>query len=215
MTEATYHPLSSDVSMNINLQEYFLQGSIPDSSLDKLRERLKGLCDNVEEKHFKDLERTYILTGSSPTLPVNIVAKASKSYDNPSVPWQLRYIGPTDTGDRSKSTLIRSNVTLAVSDDPTKFLEELGFVFKFQTDIEGYFYRKGRVKVIVAKLCPHSNSYDRSKLDSVLNSFFVEISALSSSGDKQAGDEVRNISQLLHPLVVLEKLDHRQLQRLQ
>ena len=215
MAEATYHPLSPDLSMNINLQEYFLQGAINETHLDKLRERLRGVCDNVGEKRFRDLERTYSLAGPSSTVPVNIIAKASRSMDKPDVPWQLRYIGPTDTGDRSKNTMIRSNVTVAVSDDPTKFLEELGFIYKFQTEVEGYFYRKGRVKIIVAKLIPSPNSYDSGKLQIALNSYLVEVSALSQSGDKTASDEVAVFFQLLYPLVQLEKLDHRILQRIQ
>ena len=215
MTEATYHPLSPDLSMNINLQEYFLQGSINEAFLQKLRDRLKGVCDNVGEKQFRDLEKTYSLAGISTTIPVNVIAKASKSLDKPNVPWQLRYIGPTDTGDRSKSTMIRSNVTVAVSDDPTKFLEELGFVYKFQMEVDGFFYRKGRVKIIVAKLLPSPNSYDPAKLSIVHNSYLVEVSALSPAGDKTASDEVTNFGSLLYPLVQLEKLDHRSLQRLQ
>ena len=214
MAEATYHPLSPDLSMNINLQEYFLQGSINEAHLEKLRDRLKGVCDNVGEKRFRDIERTYSLAGISTTIPVNVIAKASKSIDKPSLPWQLRYIGPTDTGDRSKNTMIRSNVTVAVSDDPTKFLEDLGFVYKFQTEIDGYFYRKGRVKVIVAKLLPSPNSYDPGKLTIALNSYLIEVSALSPAGDKTASDEVTSFSQLLFPLVQLEKLDHRLLQRI-
>lgn len=212
MAQATYHPLSPDLSMNINLQEYFLQGSVPDANVSKLRERLKGLCDNVAEKIFKDHERTFVLPSTSGTIPVNIIAKASKSLDNPALPWQLRYIGPTET---SKPTMTRSNVTTAVSDDPSKFLEELGFVHKFRTDVEGYFYRKGRVKIVVAKMVPYQNSFDKSKVDSVFNSHLVEVSSLSSSVDKLAMDEVRSVAQLLAPLVMLEKLDHRQLQRLQ
>ena len=215
MAEATYHPLSPDLSMNINLQEYFLQGTFTESLLDKIRDRLKGVCDNVGEKRFRDLERTYFLAGTSTTIPVNVIAKASKSVDHPHMPWQLRYIGPTDTGDRAKNTMIRSNVTIAVSDDPTKFLEDLGFVYKFQTEVDGYFYRKGRVKVIIAKLLPYANSFEPAKLTHTLNCYFVEVSALSSSGDKAAGDEVTSFSQLLFPLVTLDKLDHRQLQRLQ
>ena len=212
MAQATYHPLSPDLSTNINLQEYFLQGSVSDVNVPKLQERLKGLCDNVGEKAFKDHERTYFLASTSGTIPVNIIAKASKSLENHTLPWQLRYIGPTET---SKPTMTRSNVTVAVSDDPSKFLEELGFVLKFQTDVEGYFYRKGRVKIIVAKMHPYPNSCDRGKLESVFNSHLVEVSSLSSSVDKLAMDEVRSVSQLLAPLVILEKLDHRLLQRLQ
>jgi len=217
MAEATYHPLSPDLSMNINLQEYFLQGAINETYLEKLRDRLKGVCDNTGEKRFRDLEKTYSLAGvsSSSSVPINITAKASKSMNNPDVPWQLRYIGPTDTGDRSKNVMIRSNVTVAVSDDPTKFLEELGFMYKFQTEVEGYFYRKGRVKVIVAKLLPSPNSYDPTKLQVAQNSYLIEISALSQSGDKTASDEVYAFGQLLYPIVPLERLDPRLLQRMQ
>ena len=40
---------------------------------------------------------------------------------------QLRYVGQSETGDKSRSTLLRSCVEVLTSDNVTTFLKELGF----------------------------------------------------------------------------------------
>ena len=40
---------------------------------------------------------------------------------------QLRYVGQSEMGDKSRSTLLRSCVEVSTSDNLTTFLKELGF----------------------------------------------------------------------------------------
>ena len=212
MVEAVnYQPLSGDnIAGNVNLQEYYLQGSIYDSYVDKLRERLQGLCDNVEPTTFTDHERTYYLKNPLSQAPP-IVVKTCKSIIQPNTPWQMKYVGSTD-GPRDKSTLIRSSVTVATSTDPGKFLEDLGFQMQFEITLNGFFYRKGNMKITVAKIAgPHQNPGNEAVAGK--DSYIVEISALATPRDESVGNEIRLFASHLKPIISLDKIDPRRLQQ--
>ncbi|XP_078486120.1 blcap protein [Ciona intestinalis] len=206
---ADYQPLSGDAPVIANMQEFFLQGSVLDTCVDKIHERLQGLCDNVSPEAFTDHERTYVMRNTTSNMPITV--KACQSLvDKSAAPWQIKYMGNTDVGDRTKSAMIRSSVSVAVSKDPSEFLEDLGFVLQFEVILKGYFYRKGRLKITVAKL---SGSIDPSKHEAGNMSHLIELSALASPLDESAGDEVRIFSQFLRPIVYLDKVDVRRLQQ--
>ncbi|XP_076803713.1 mediator of RNA polymerase II transcription subunit 18-like [Clavelina lepadiformis] len=214
MNDASYHPLSADSASNVNLQEFFLQGSVLDGSIDKLFGRLQGICDNVKPEMFTDRERTYYL--STPGLTTSVMVKACKSIIQPSAPWQIKYIGNIEAADHTKPAMIRSNVTVAVSQDPSQFLEELGFILRYEVVLRGQFYRKGNLKVTVAKLLLNSgiaaSTFDATKLEAANTSHLVEISALSLMRDDGVAEEVRRFAQLLAPIAMMEKVDHRRIQ---
>jgi len=213
MVEAVnYQPLSGDsIAGNVNLQEYYLQGSIYKAYVGTLRERLQGLCDNVEPTSFSDHERTYYLKNPMSQAPP-IVVKTCKSIIQPNTPWQMKYVGSTD-GSRDKSTLIRSSVTVAASTDPGKFLEDLGFQMQFEITLNGFFYRKGNMKITVSRVVPvpHQNqSNDAANAEK--DPYIVEISALATSRDESAANEIRIFASHLKPIITLDKIDPRRLQ---
>nr|CAB3263730.1 mediator of RNA polymerase II transcription subunit 18-like [Phallusia mammillata] len=211
---ANYQPLSGEIPSNVNVQEYFLQGSILDANADKLKQRLQGLCDNVPPEPFTDHEQIYFLKNATSMLP--IIVKACKSLAKPSTPWQIKYVGATEVGEHNKPTMIRSCVTVAVSNDPAQFLDNLGFSLQSEVILKGYFYRKGRLQITVSKISvPPTATCDTSKLEASASSHLVEVNTTASPRDETAGDEVKNFCQLLRPAIVLNKVDHRKLQQWQ
>lgn len=205
MESVDYQPLS--VSQNsVNTQECFLQGSIFDSCVEQLNERLRGLCDNVPAEQVVDNERNYLLKAGN-NAPIHV--KVCRTIAKNNVPLQLKYVGATD-GNRNKSTMTRSTVTVACNKGPDDFLKELGFQVQYDVQLRGKLYRKGNIKIIVAKIL---SKFDQNKYKAASSSHLVEISAPATARDETVSSELKIFAQSLRPIVHLDKVDNKKMQQ--
>ncbi|XP_064635064.1 mediator of RNA polymerase II transcription subunit 18-like isoform X2 [Lineus longissimus] len=191
-------------------QEYLLQGSILETSRDVLLHRLRGLCDNLETgpEMFHDHEMVYCMRGAGP--PVLFRARRSLSHQH--VPWHLRYVGQVDVGDKSRATLLRSCIDVSTSDNLMQFLVEMGFKLDHEHVVKGYLFTKGRMKITVSKIFRMLESNNTETIEPLSQSYLVELSIVTTPGQEQVQDDMRNFAEQLKPLVQLDKIDHRRLQ---
>lgn len=119
-------------------QEYLLQGSILDSSVQHLLHRLKGLCDNVDSgpESFNDHEVCFSLRAPNQTNPLLLRVRKSQDVD---APYQLRYIGQPELGDKMRPTLVRSSIDIACTNTVMEFLTELGCRVDFEYTDRGLY----------------------------------------------------------------------------
>jgi len=185
-------------------QEYLLQGSVLDAHLEVLNHRLKGLCDNVDVGHntFHEKEMLFTIRGGS-NVPLTLRVRHSLD-SNINVPWQLRYVGQPEMGNRP--TVVRSCYDIACSSNIVEFLTELGCRLEFEYVSKGYIYRKGRIKVTVSKIFKHGPG---DSIEPVTSSYIVEMSVLATSGSDQVADDMKVFADQLLPLVNLDKFDPR------
>ena len=193
--------------------EYLLQGSILDSSVDVLLCRLKGLCDHADspEEKFIDHEMAYAIKNTNIPQPLQFSVRHSLVHpDN----WQLRYLGHSEMGDKSRHTLIRNCVDVATSDNVVQFLHEAGFRLDHEFVVKGYYFHKGRMKITVSKIFKmlQQGNTASDNLESIVPSYLVELSVLAMSGQDAIAEDMKNFSEQLKPLVQLDKIDHRRLQ---
>uniref|UniRef100_A0A1B0ASX0 Mediator of RNA polymerase II transcription subunit 18 n=1 Tax=Glossina palpalis gambiensis TaxID=67801 RepID=A0A1B0ASX0_9MUSC len=189
-------------------QEYLLQGSIIESAVDHLLHRLRGLCDNVETspETFHDLEVCMSMRQQNAQVPINLRVRRALDRD---MPFQLRYIGHPEI-DRSRPTLVRSSLDVGCTSTVLEFLTELGCRLEYEYISQGYMFRKGRMKITVAKIFkiipgkPHDS-------EPVCQSYLVELSVVAPNGQDSIGDEMRAFAEQLKPLVQLEKIDYKRL----
>ncbi|XP_054711662.1 mediator of RNA polymerase II transcription subunit 18-like isoform X2 [Uloborus diversus] len=189
-------------------QEFLMQGSIMDTSCEVLLHRLRGLCDNADEnpETFHDYELVFQIRGPTGT---PLVLRARQALDHPEMPWHLRYIGQPEIGDKNRATMIRSCIDVDSSNNVLQFLNELGFRLDYEYVLKGFMFRKGRMKVTVAKLQQPNNP---ESIETVSQSYLVELSVVAPSGQEALADEMKAFSEQLKPLVQLDKIDHRRLQ---
>lgn len=192
-----------------NQLEYFLQGSIGKDSVHTLVHRLRGLCDGVSRQvtTFGDHEMVFTLGNSSS----NISFRVRHSLDDPKAPWQLRYVGQSEMGDKSRSTLLRSCVEVSTSDNLITFLNELGFKYESEFVLKGYYFVKGHMRIIVSQVCRVINVNDPQSAQPISDSYLVEISLMTTVQQDTLAEEIKAFAELLKPLVHLEKIDHRKL----
>lgn len=184
-------------------QEYLLQGSILEAHVEHLLHRLKGLCDNVETgpEPFNDHEICFSLR--LPNQPTQLQLRVRKALDM-DAPYQLRYIGQPELGDRSRPTLVRSSIDVACTASILDYLHELGCRVDFEYTNRGYMFRKGRMKVTVSKIFKgHPPN------EAISQSHFVELSILAPTGQDGIAEEMRQFAEQLKPLVQLEKIDYK------
>lgn len=192
-----------------NQLEYFLQGSIGKDSVHTLVHRLRGLCDGVSRQvtTFGDHEMVFTLGNSSS----NISFRVRHSLEDPKAPWQLRYVGQSEMGDKSQSTLLRSCVEVSTSDNLITFLKELGFKYESEFVLKGYYFVKGHMRIIVSQVCRVINVNDPQSAQPISDSYLVEISLMTTVQQDTLAEEIKAFAELLKPLVHLEKIDHRKL----
>jgi mediator of RNA polymerase II transcription subunit 18 len=100
----------------------------------------------------------------------------------------------------------------------------MGFKLSFTYLTKGYLFKKGRMKVIVAKVSKEGGQLgqtpapqpsvpsDNGNQDTfITNSYLVEVSVVAPSGQDALADEIKAFSEQLKPLVQMEKLDSRRL----
>lgn len=127
------------------------------------------------------------------------------------MPWQLRYIGQTEIGDKSRPTLIRSSLDIATSNTVAEFLSELGCKLDFEYIVRGYMFRKGRMKVTVSKIFKMGQGKMPDSVEPMSQSYLVELSVLAPSGQDAIAEDMRSFAEQLKPLVQLEKIDYKRL----
>jgi len=202
-------------------QEYLLQGSILDAHRDTLLHRLRGLCDNAENspEHFNDYESVYMLRNSSASAAVGqqsqfVLFRVRHALDRPEAPAHIRYLGNAEMGDRTRQTLVRACLDVAVSSNVREFLMEMGFRLDHDYVAQGFFFRKGRMKVTVYKIFTllQPGKTDSSNLEPLGASHLVELSVVAPLGQEQIGEDMKNFADQLKPLVSLDKVDHRRIQ---
>ncbi|XP_026461705.1 mediator of RNA polymerase II transcription subunit 18-like [Ctenocephalides felis] len=193
-------------------QEYLLQGSVLDSAVEALLHRLRGLCDNVDSgpETFHDHEVCFSLRG--PTQMNPLVLRVRKALDQ-EAPYQLRYIGASELGDRSRPAVVRSSIDIACSSTVMEFLTELGCRIDFEYTVRGYMFRKGRMKITVSKVFKKGASPSKpgEAFEPISQSYLVELSVLAPSGQDAIAEDIRIFAEQLRPLVLLEKIDYKRL----
>ena len=194
-------------------QEYLLQGSILDDSCEQLLHKLRGFCDNCDSspESFQDHEMVYTIkapNGASTQLRVR------KSMDQPQNPFHLRYLGQQELGDKNRATIVRNCIDCSTSSNLVQFLTEMGFKLDFEFVLKGYMFRKGRMKVIVAKLFRVQQNAGPEGLEPLSQSYLVELSVNAPSGQEGIADEMKMFADSLKPLVILDKIDSRRLQQM-
>lgn len=140
--------------------------------------------------------------------------RVRKAQDIHEAPYQLRYIGQQEVGDRSRPTLVRSSIDIACTASVVEFLTELGCRVDFEYTNRGYMFRKGRMKITVSKIFKMGGM--PTKPGEVYNepisqSYLVELSVLAPSGQDAIGEDMRIFAEQLKPLVQLEKMDYKRL----
>lgn len=190
-------------------QEYFLQGSILDSAVEKLLHRLRGLCDNVDTgpEQFHDHEMCFSIR-KGPTPEVHLSLRVRRALDHADMPWQLRYIGQPELGDKSQPTMVRSSLDVATSNTVVEFLTGMGFNLDFEYIIRGFMFLKGRMKVTVSKIFKMNQGKLPDGVEPISQSYLVELSVLAPSGQNAIAEEIKNFAEQLKPLVQLEKINY-------
>lgn len=198
---------------NAPQQEFLMQGSIMDTHCEVLLHRLRGLCDNADEppETFHDYEMVFQIRGPTAT---PLVLRARQALDHPEMPWHLRYVGQPEIGDKNRATMIRSCIDVDTSNNIVQFLNDLGFRLDYEFVLKGFMFRKGRMKVTVAKVCRLLQQNNPDTIEPVSQSYLVELSVVAPSGQEALADEMKAFSEQLKPLVQLDKIDHRRLQHM-
>lgn len=194
-------------------QQYLLQGSILDDSVDILLHRLKGMCDSSEEglMRFKEHEINYSMRNAGTPNASTVSVRVKKQLHAPDQPHILSYLGNPEVGDRNWQTTVRTFVEANCTQNVCSFLQELGFMVEFEFVSQGWLFRKNRIKATVAKICRISNPSNKDLLTPISKSHLVEVSTISNSSNEQASNEVHNFSEQLKPLVILDKIDSKRL----
>lgn len=124
-------------------------------------------------------------------------------------PFQLRYVGQPELGDRTRPTLVRSSLDIACTPTVIEFLTELGCRVDFEYINRGYMFRKGRMKITVSKIfkVKPGDSFN----EPISQSYLVELSVLAATGQEAIGEDMRTFAEQLKPLVQLDKIDFKRL----
>lgn len=203
-------------------QEYLLQGSVLDQYVEVLLHRLRGLCDNVDTgpESFHDHEMVFTLRGNTAGSPVPITLRVRRALDVIDAPYQLRYVGQHELGDKNRPTLLRSSLDMACSSSIVDFLTEMGCRIDFEYVARGYMFRKGRMKVTVSKIFKVGSMMNNmiskplESVEAISQSYLVELSVLAPSGQDAIAEDMRIFAEQLRPLVQLEKIDYKRLSNL-
>lgn len=195
-------------------QEYLLQGSVLDQYVEVLLHRLRGLCDNVDSgpESFHDHELCFTLRATNPSgAPMVLPLRVRRALDVNDAPFQLRYVGQQELGDKNRPTVVRSSIDMACSSTIVEFLTELGCRLDFEYIARGYMFRKGRMKITVSKIFKMGGNKPGEGVEAISQSYLVELSVLAPSGQDAIGEDMRVFAEQLRPLVQLEKIDYKRL----
>lgn len=139
-----------------------------------------------------------------------LLLRVRRALDYQDMPWQLRYIGQPELGDKSRPTIVRSSLDIATSNTVVDFLTELGCRLDFEYIARGYMFRKGRMKVTVSKIFKMGQQGKiPESMEAISQSYLVELSVLAPSGQDAIAEDMRIFAEQLKPLVQLEKIDYK------
>lgn len=188
-------------------QEYLLQGSIHDDSVELLIHKLRGMCDCLDEGVTKFKEHDIVYSMKEPN-GQTVSVRVKKPLSHPEQPWMMIYVGQPEVGDKSRPTTVRTCVEVNCTPNVCSFLQELGFTLDYEYLSHGWMFHRNRLKIVVTKL----SKIVQGNVDQSLplsKSHLVEVSTLSSAGHDQAPIEVQSFSEQLKPLINLDKFDPR------
>lgn len=193
-------------------QEYLLQGSVLDDSVDILLHRLRGMSDNSEDGlvRFKDHVMVYSMKDPNSSSVVSLRLKRSISSPNHS--WTMCYLGHPELGDRSRPTTVRACIEVNCTPNVCSFVTELGFRLEYEYIASGCKFRKNKLRATVSKICKILNPPNLDQVAPISQSHLVEVSRLSETGDERAANEVSTFADQLKPLINLEKKDPGRMQ---
>lgn len=145
--------------------------------------------------------------------------RVRRALDAPDAPWQLRYVGQHEMGDKNRPTVVRSSIDMACSSTIVEFLTELGCRVDFEYIARGYMFRKGRMKITVSKIFKMGSMASKpgqpDGVEPISQSYLVELSVLAPSGQDAIAEDMRVFAEQLKPLVQLEKIDYKRLTHIQ
>lgn len=150
--------------------------------------------------------------GSPQEQPLLLRVRRTLDAGYADMPWQLRYIGQPELGDKSRPTIVRSSIDIATSNTVVEFLTELGCKLDFEYVTRGYMFRKGRMKITVSKIFKvNQGKVPEGVPEMISQSYLVELSVLAPSGQDAIAEDMRIFAEQLRPLVQLEKIDYKRL----
>lgn len=150
--------------------------------------------------------------GSPQEQPLLLRVRRTLDPSYADMPWQLRYIGQPELGDKSRPTIVRSSIDIATSNTVVEFLTELGCKLDFEYVTRGYMFRKGRMKITVSKIFKvNQGKVPEGVPEMISQSYLVELSVLAPSGQDAIAEDMRIFAEQLRPLVQLEKIDYKRL----
>lgn len=168
------------------------------------------VCDITNENQFRIVQKFIQFINFQNPLQLR-VRKATAETDQ-FQPYQLRYIGQPEIGDRTRPTLVRSSINVMCTPSVVEFLTELGCRVDFEYINRGYMFRKGRMKITVSKIFKVTPLKPGETFnDPISQSYLVELSVLATSGQDAIGEEMRAFAEQLKPLVQLDKIDCKRL----
>lgn len=147
--------------------------------------------------------------GPPPDQPLSL--RVRRALDYPDMPWQLRYIGQSELGDKSRPTIVRNSIDIATSNTVVDFLTELGCRLDFEYIARGYMFRKGRMKITVSKIFKMGQAKTPESVEAISQSYLVELSVVAPTGQDAIAEDMRIFAEQLRPLVQLEKIDYKRI----
>jgi len=196
----------------MNTHEYLLQGSIIDSAVDTLSQRIKGLADPKHES-FHEQEMVFALKAQGGC--INQLHLRFKNNPEISAIYHMRYVGnpePENVNTGPFPVMCRKVIeSFTKSNDMMNFIRAIGFRYEYGYVREGKVFTKGHLKITVAKISKTDTPGDSSQTHNLTNSQLVEISTMGPPGDLTIAKALKDFADQLRPLVRLEKMDYHQL----
>uniref|UniRef100_A0A915KDH7 Mediator of RNA polymerase II transcription subunit 18 n=1 Tax=Romanomermis culicivorax TaxID=13658 RepID=A0A915KDH7_ROMCU len=200
--------------------EYILQGSVIDSNVENLIQRIKGLADPKCET-FLEHEMVFALKpmGSN---PVQLHCRFDVNSDVNNRVHHLRYVGniepessalmpaPSSTPGGAPMPVICRKVieSFVRTNDMMHFFRLTGFRFEYEFVAEGTIFTKGHLKITVTKISRLEKTGHSSTAQKMTGSHFVEMTAMGPSGDHNLAKSMRDFADQLSSVVKLEKVDY-------
>jgi len=196
------------VSEHNNHIQYILTGSVPANNFKFLLNRLRGLCEQAasSDNIFEDHEAVYVMKSGNTN---NVSLRVRRSLMHPDAPHQLRYLGSVEGMDKNRSASMRSCIEVETSDNMSDFLEKMGFRFDYETVLRGYLFRKGRMRITVARLHKLVERGDFKNIQQITNSYLVELTMNTLVQQDALCEEMKTFAEYLKPIVVLDKIEQK------
>jgi len=200
------------VSEHNNQIQYILTGSVEEKNFKFLVNRLRGLCDGGasatthHDNLFDDHEAVYVIKSGNTN---NVSLRVRRSLAHPNAPHQLRYLGNVEGLDKNRSATMRSCMEVETSDNISTFLEHMGFRFDYETVLKGYLFRKGLLRITVARLYKVMERGDLSNITPITNSYIVELTLNTLVQDDALCEQMKTFAEYLKPIVLLDKIEQK------